>query len=488
MKLFATISKKLFKLSLLIGILAILVTQSNLWLKAQDDGIERTGKKKVRVISDSPKKTVTYKPPTTGALALLCNTPNAEVFLNAKSQGTASADGKFTLKSLSQGKYKLEVRAAEYQPFTKDISIAAGRSEAVAVELVPNFGYLTLSNVNLRPNSKYVVDVDGKPLEEKNIQLQGKELQLKISPPGDHQVKVAQGTRTIVPAKLYKVDARIQKVEQVEPLKALLIVETLPKASVYADDVFCGETSEDGTLTIDKLSPSEPHRIRIEANRYRTWESDVEVTTEEDTKLPIKLDAIIEYADNFFDLNKWDAPADWKAETQLLKVRGAQTIGMPKEVGFRNCEVAFDLQLVKGGRASWVIHAKDTKKDYYLFTLELSGPTAMLKTFVCRDGIPGTPVQTDFIPVPVAEKKWHHFRILVEGNKISHLVTPNESPDEYSVSLFQDRDNTFPYGSIGFATLQGEEFWVGAFVVCPEGAGCRPEMKAAPVDTLRKKQ
>ncbi|HNC47060.1 MAG TPA: hypothetical protein PLU80_23005, partial [Acidobacteriota bacterium] len=329
---------------------------------------------------------------------------------------------------------------------------------------------------------------DGKPLDPANIELQGKELRLKISPTGERQVKIVQGTRTIVPAKLYKVDARIQKVEQVEPLKAVLIIETLPKASVYADDIFCGEASGEGTLTIDKLSPDEPHRIRIEADRYRTFETDVELRTDVDSKLPAKLEAIIEFADLFTDLNKWDAPADWKAETQLLKVRGAQTIGMPKEVGFRNCEVAFDLQLVKGGRASWVIHAKDTKKDYYLFSLELAGGAAVLKTFVCRDGIPGTPVQTDFIPVPVAEKKWHHFRILVEGNKISHLVTPNESPDEYSVSLFQDRDNTFPYGSIGFATLQGEEFWVGAFVVCPEGAGCRPEMKAAPVDSLRKQK
>lgn len=443
--------------------------------------------REIRLVTEK-KVTPTYKPPTTGSLSLLCNTPKAEIFLNSKAYGNISQDGKFSLKSLSKGIYKLEVRAADYQPFTKDITIAAGRSEAVAVELIPNFGFLTLSNVTLKPNAKYLVDVDGKPLEEANIQLQGKELRLKLSPPGEHAIKVTQGTRTIVPAKLYKVDAKIQKVEQVEALKANLIVETLPKASVYADDIFCGETSEDGMLTIDKLAPGESHRIRIEANRYRTWEADIEVTTEYDIKLPAKLDAIIEYADNFFDLNKWDAPADWKAETQLLKVRGAQTIGMPKEVGFRNCEVAFDLQLVKGGRASWVIHAKDTKKDYYLFTLELSGPTAMLKTFVCRDGIPGTPVQTDFIPVPVAEKKWHHFRILVEGNKISHLVTPNESPDEYSVSLFQDRDNTFPYGSIGFATLQGEEFWVGAFVVCPEGAGCRPEMKAAPVDSLRKQK
>lgn len=438
----------------------------------------------------SSKKVVspTYKPPTTGILSLVCNTPSAEVLLNAKSRGSVGGDGKFSLKSLNKGTYKLEVRAADYEPFLKDVVIAPGRSEIIPVELIPNFGYLTLSNVSLKPNAKYTVEVDGKPLDPANIELQGRELRLKIAPTGERQVKIVQGTRTIVPAKLYKVDARIQKVEQVEPLKAVLIIDTLPKASVYADDIFCGEASGEGTLTIDKLSPDEPHRIRIEADRYRTFETDVELRTDVDSKLPAKLEAIIEFADLFTDLNKWDAPADWKAETQLLKVRGAQTIGMPKEVGFRNCEVAFDLQLVKGGRASWVIHAKDTKKDYYLFTLELSGPTAMLKTFVCRDGIPGTPVQTDFIPVPVAEKKWHHFRILVEGNKISHLVTPNESPDEYSVSLFQDRDNTFPYGSIGFATLQGEEFWVGAFVVCPEGAGCRPEMKAAPVDSLRKQK
>jgi hypothetical protein len=298
----------------------------------------------------SEKKTVapTYKPPTTGSLSLICNTPAAEILLNTKSRGSVSKDGKFSLKSLNKGTYKLEVRAADYEPFLKDVVIAPGRSEIIPVELIPNFGYLTLSNVSLKPNAKYTVEVDGKPLDPANIELQGKELRLKIAPTGERQVKIVQGTRTIVPAKLYKVDARIQKVEQVEPLKAVLIIETLPKASVYADDIFCGEASGEGTLTIDKLSPDEPHRIRIEADRYRTFETDVELRTDVDSKLPAKLEAIIEYADNFFDLNKWDAPADWKAETQLLKVRGAQTIGMPKDVGFRNCEVAFDLQLVKG--------------------------------------------------------------------------------------------------------------------------------------------
>ncbi|HNB73623.1 MAG TPA: hypothetical protein PLS70_21075, partial [Acidobacteriota bacterium] len=219
---------------------------------------------------------------------------------------------------MNKGTYKLEVRAADYEPFLKDVVIAPGRSEIIPVELIPNFGFLTLSNVSLKPNAKYTVEVDGKPLDPANIELQGKELRLKISPTGERQVKIVQGTRTIVPAKLYKVDARIQKVEQVEPLKAVLIIETLPKASVYADDIFCGEASGEGTLTIDKLSPDEPHRIRIEADRYRTFETDVELRTDVDSKLPAKLEAIIEFADLFTDLNKWDAPADWKAETQLL--------------------------------------------------------------------------------------------------------------------------------------------------------------------------
>jgi hypothetical protein len=445
------------------------------------------------VVLERKERVATYRPPAAGALVLACNVPDAEIIINNAPRGKI-VNAKFSQK-LQPGRYKLEVRYPEYDSFTKDIVIAAGRSEAVVAELRPNFGLLKIPGVALRPGQKIVVEVDARPLPDANLKLVGNELEIKIAPPGLHDVRVraisASGATTGVAAasrtlynKQVPVEISTVKVDIPETEKAVLKIDSLPTARVYADDAYCGDVSGDGTLVIDKLSPNETHRIRIEAERYRTYETDVTLTTEKDFSLPAKLEAIIEFADNFANLNKWRSPSDWKVDSQILKVHGPNLLGLATDgrevgdIGFRNCEWNFDLRITRGGRAAWVVRARD-EKNYYLFNLVAVTPTsAQLETYVCRDGNPGRPVQTDIIPIPLEADKWSHFRVLMQDNKISHFVKPSESPDETSISLFQDRDKTFPYGTVGFTALQSEEFLVGGFVVCPEGASCYPEIKS----------
>jgi hypothetical protein len=430
--------------------------------------------KEVTVI-EKKSKVATYHPPAAGSILLACNVPDADIFINNRPSGKA-ANSKFSQK-LQPGKYKVEVRSAEYTSFTRDVTIAAGRAEAIIAELKPNFAMLSLPNVKTKPGVKLAVEVDKQVLPETSYALNGTTLEVKVSPPGTHAIHIKQGARILYNSTV-TLDAASTKVEVAEPAKAVLKIESVPTAKVYADDVYCGDVSGDGTLVIDKLSPEETHRVRVEADRFRTYETDLTLSTETDTLVKAKLEAIIEFADNFANLYKWDAPPGWAVETQLLKVTGTNTVGLTKDVGFRGAEVNFELRMKQGGRASWVLRAKD-EKNYYLFSLlAVTATSAQFETYICRDGNLGTPVQTDIIPVPLDGTKWSHFRITMKGNKISHFVTPSESPDESSISLFQDRDNLFPYGTVGFASLKGEEFYVGGFVVCPDEANCHPEIKA----------
>ncbi len=427
------------------------------------------------VIIEKKVKTATYRPPSVGTLVLATNTPTGDVFLNGQPTGRVT-DAKFT-KRLSPGRYRVEVRAADYLPFTRDVTIAAGRSEAVIAELKPHFATLSLPNLRLRPTPKPMVMVDGQPLDESRWRLDGRRIEARISPPGTHRVQVRQGTRVLYNATL-NLEAATAKVEIAEPPKAILRIESLPTARVYADDVYCGDISPDGTLVIEQLSPDEPHRLRIEAERYRTFETDLTVTTDQLTVLRAKLEAIIEFADNFTNLYKWDAPPGWGVEQQLLRVSGTKfAVGLPKDVGFRGCEVHFDLRITQGRRAAWVVRGRD-ERNGYVFILEVpTSMTSRIDTYLYRDGVLGSPAQSDPLPLRFEANKWNRIRIVAHDNKISHLVTPADSPDEVSVALFQDRDKLFPYGAVGFASLPDATFYVGGFVVCPEGANCRPEIK-----------
>ncbi len=434
-----------------------------------------SAQKEADVIIEKKVKTATYRPPSVGALVLATNTPTGEVFLNGQFHGPLR-DAKFT-KRLSPGRYRLEVRAPDYVPLSREITIAAGRSEAVIAELKPNFATLSLPSLRLRPTPKPAVFVDGQPLDEARWRLEGQRLEARISPPGTRAIQVKQGARLVYNATL-KLEAAAAKVEIAEPPKAILRIESLPTARVYADDVYCGDVSPDGALVIEQLSPDETHRLRIEAERYRTFETDLAVTTEQPTVLRAKLEAIIEFADNFTNLHKWEAPPGWAVEQQLLRVSGsAFAVGLPKEVGFRGCEINFDLRIAQGRRAAWVARGRD-ERNGYIFILEAPTPTACrIDTYLYRDGALGLPVQSDPLPLRFEAQKWNRIRIVARDNKISHFITPADSPDEISVALFQDRDKVFPYGAAGFASLPDATFYIGGFVVCPEGASCRPEIK-----------
>jgi hypothetical protein len=350
-------------------------------------GPSATAQKEAGVIVEKKVRTANYRPPSVGSLMVASNTPTGEVLLNGQPSGQLT-DARF-MKRLNPGRYRLEVRAADYLPFSREVTITAGRAEAVIAELKPNFATLSLPNLRLRPTPKPAVFVDGQPLDEGRWRLDGQRLEARISPPGTRTILVRQGTRVVYRGTL-KLEAAAAKVEVAEPPKAILRIESLPTARVYADDVYCGDVSADGTLVIDQLSPDETHRLRIEAERYRTFETDLTVTTEQPTLLRARLEAIIEFADNFTNLYKWDAPPGWAVENQLLRVSGpAFAVGLPKDVGFRGCEINFDLRVAQGGRAAWIVRGRD-ERNGYLFILEAPTPTtSRLDTYLYRDGAIG---------------------------------------------------------------------------------------------------
>ncbi|MBX7218880.1 MAG: PEGA domain-containing protein [Blastocatellia bacterium] len=437
------------------------------------------------IVRGKSKKDVTFSPPTKGSLSLVSNIPDAQIFINNNLKGTTK-DGKLTIPSIEKGTYKIEARHPDYSDFSQSVAVTPGKLALVNALMQPNFGYLVLPNV--KQDATLKVEVDGKPLTDpaKNLQFKGTELYVKISPPGDHTVRILKGVRAIYNKK-FTVKPESPKVDVPEPETATLIVQSDPPlagAKVFVDGVYINNTNEKGVLRLADLSP-DSHRIQIEDAKYKPYDYVVPVTTEKDTTLQAVLEKIIEYFDPFENLEKWDAPPAWKTGSQMLHVTGDKTLGLVKTIGYRTADVSFDFKLGAAGRASWVIRSDEDKKNYYLFSLNAPTPTtASLQAYVCKDGVLKMEKELR-IYNPIEKNKWNHMRVKVEGNKISHFLTPSDATDFISIGLYEDSKNLFEFGTIGFATLGNEDFFVaGSFTVCPEIDGCRPEIKAPEPKTV----
>jgi formylglycine-generating enzyme required for sulfatase activity len=67
-----------------------------------------------------------------------------------------------------------------------------------------------------------------------------------------------------------------------------IVVDTLPNAHVYLDDVFKGEASPEGKLVIDDAKPG-THKIRISLDGKKTFEADVTVVAGKEASLKAAL-------------------------------------------------------------------------------------------------------------------------------------------------------------------------------------------------------
>ncbi len=182
-----------------------------------------------------------------------------------------------------------------------------------------------------------------------------------------------------------------------------------------------------------------------------------------------KLNQATEFSDSFLNGTVyWSAPKSWQIEKgRLLRVSGPG-IGLIKDRMFRNFTASFDVQFINGKGAVWILRAQDAR-NYYQFRLlgPQGSPPKALVTSVCRNG-----TLTPLLTLPVSQDlgqpgDWFHIIVEARGSAIDHKIEVSSQPERGPQKLASLDDRSFLYGTIGFATQDGEEFYSSSVTVVP---------------------
>lgn len=419
-----------------------------------------------------PAKTVT------GTLVLFTDPPESDVFLNQKSQGKTTAAGNFNQPlSLKPGSYVLEVKHPDYEPLQQSVTIRPGSVTPLRVALRPRFGIIQL--VFSQPFSNGTIKLDGNEISASDLTRTSEtEIRLK-TPIGHHRLEILGAEYLPFSGEITLRGATPQSLPVIlERAVAALLIKTQEGTRVYVNGQETGIVPATGALRVSTLLPDQPNTVRLERFGYEKFEQLIRgqagKTVELEPRL-LPLPTTTEFADNFQGgLQFWEAPSEWKAETGILTVPTTSRIGVVKEKRFCESEVFFGLRLTNDRGAAWVVRAQD-EKNYYLFCL--NGPGGIFpnkfQTYVCRDGkLDLTKPVTAPLPIlpPLKPGETYRVHIKISGNTIQHWITPSKTGEEISIGFFQDAQNTFPCGTLGFSTPAGEAFQVTGFVVSPLSA------------------
>lgn len=182
-----------------------------------------------------------------------------------------------------------------------------------------------------------------------------------------------------------------------------------------------------------------------------------------------------EFSENFTSLDRWSKPASgWTFAKQGLQIENQPVVGFPPEVNCKDFTMGFHLKLLNDGGAAWVLRMQDAN-NYYLF--DLSGPGGTVPNFFLTYIVTSGKLEQKAATAVVnrlVEGGEYDIKIEVKDNLIRHTITTDTDKPEVEeagvprkLGVFQDFDNTFPTGAIGFRTIGGQKFVVYGLYVRP---------------------
>jgi hypothetical protein len=185
-------------------------------------------------------------------------------------------------------------------------------------------------------------------------------------------------------------------------------------------------------------------------------------------RLESRLAQVSEFSDVFLSGTAyWTAPPTWQASRGKLLVKGAG-VGVIKDQMFRDFRASFDLQFCNFKGAVWVLRAKDERNYYHFQLLGPKGsPANAFVASICKDGkltLKGTSSVTQDLS---QANDWCQIIVEARGSTISHQIQVASRPGREPQKLAILDDQTFSYGSIGFGTKDGEEFYLASLMVSP---------------------
>ena len=411
---------------------------------------------------------------TTSLLIVQTDPDDAEIRIDGKVQGKA-INGIFLKQLLSRRQYNVEVSAgADYEPYKKIVSLKPGQYEVVEADLVAKYGVVrigpALEGAEIR--------VDERPLAPDKMRIDKESNTIVVTglTPGQHKVTYDHPDFAIV-ERSFDIEPGIEytRMLNLERSTTDLLVATEPNTRVYLDNEQIGETTGEGNLKRSDIRLGR-HEIRLIKYGYAEHKETLSFSFRKPVVVERRLEPLptsASFQDDFevASANRWlMPPSGVSVRSGRLRVEGAQALAIPKEIWYRDFTMHFHLKIEGRGGAAWAVRVKDSN-NYYLF--HLSGPQDRIPnrflTYIVRDGKfdPMTPDESFSLIEPLTPDGQYEIDVIATKNRIVHSIKSAATGKSEPVGVFEDRNNVFHYGGVGFRSVGSERFSIDDFFVQP---------------------
>lgn len=192
----------------------------------------------------------------------------------------------------------------------------------------------------------------------------------------------------------------------------------------------------------------------------------------DDNSAPLTTEA---FRDQFDDLAAWTKPSAWSVDKSWLLINGSPELGYVTDKRYRNFVANFRIRIDGNGGAAWALRVN--QDGYYLCVL--TGPTdtqaGQFSIYIYREAEDklqkvGT---THNLIRPLVTGGEYTVTITAQNNIFIHeLKIESAGEGEWDgevqkFSEYQDNDDTFREGSLGFRAYTSERFAIGHLMICP---------------------
>ena len=418
---------------------------------------------------------------TNGVLFVLTDPPDADVVIK-NIRGTVltrrkSEDGQFR-EELPRGRYEVEVAAEGYAPSKPEaVQISPQKSEIKRVSLTSTIGSIVIGGV--QPDA--IILLNGNRPEsigiKRTIKKEENQIVLEDVPNGFYRLRIEQPG--YAPGEKERVEVRGGSMTMFTPMLALAVAElevvSEPGAKVYIDNEQVGETNPEGTLKKPgvRVGKREILLVKDGYDDYKeTRQFELRKTVLIDHRMTPKATSAGFTEDFGAGLGRWAAPpSGWTRKSGRLEISNSPQLGFASGYNYRDFIMEFHLKLQNAGGAAWAVRVKDSR-NYFLFYL--SGPTGVFpkrfNTYIVRDNKLDlqNPDNSDAVLQDLKPGSEYTIEITVNGNKISHKITPTATGETIPLGFWESPDGLFSIGSIGFRTVASEVFTIDDIVVQPK--------------------
>lgn len=337
--------------------------------------------------------------PLTGSILIVPVDPDATVYLDGQKPVNLRANSKDRLIEISDvpvGPHKVRVVAKNAQLSTnsleREVEVVGGQQvrvvtdfkPAATVAAAPTTGILSIG-VNV-PTARVTITSRATGFHGEKLASSSDRFELD---PGAYDVEVSADKYRLWKQAVFINAGDIKTLPvTLERNTIQLTAKGPPGASIFLDGGFKGTITGTGELILTEIIPG-THTIEATMTGFKKFSQPKEFTTNETVNL--SLERIVadtsSWSEDFENLDYWDAPRSWALGWKELKnvVVSGTEVGLEKRGDYDDFELEFNVNILKGKQAAWVVRATDTK-NYYIFVLDRTKERTRLYVSTSKEG------------------------------------------------------------------------------------------------------